>query len=54
MRIKKEISLICCINVFNKKVIDKQMFKVLYKELDDGLIASYNRRHLHVYFRRQG
>ena len=28
-RIKKQIGLICYINIFNKKAINKQMFKVL-------------------------
>jgi hypothetical protein len=53
-RIRKEMGLIRRINVFNRKAIDEQMFKVLHRELDDGLIAGYGKRHLHVYFRRQG
>jgi hypothetical protein len=53
-RVRKEMGLIRYINVFDRKAIDKQMFEVLQKELDDGLIAGYGKRHLHVYFRRQG
>ena len=51
-RIRKEIGLIRRINVFDKKAIDKQMFKVLQRELDNRLIAGYSKRHLHVYFRQ--
>ena len=54
IRIKKEIGLIRRINVFNKKAIDEQIFKVLQRELDNRRIASYKQRHLHVYFRQQG
>jgi len=53
-RIRKQIGLVRRINIFNKKAIDKQMFKVLQRELDNGRIAGYGRKHLHVYFRRQG
>jgi len=48
------MGLVCRINVFDKKAIDEQMFKVLQRELDDRRIAGYGRRHLHVYFRQQG
>ena len=51
-RVRKEMGLICYINVFDKKAIDKQMFKVLQRELDNKLIASYSKRHLYVYFRQ--
>jgi len=51
-RIKKQMGLICRINIFDKKAIDKQMFKVLQRELDNRRIAGYRRRHLHIYFRR--
>jgi hypothetical protein len=52
MRIKKEMGLIRRINVFDRNAINKQMLEVLQRELDDGRIAGYGRRHLHVYFQR--
>jgi hypothetical protein len=53
-RIRKELGLIRRMNVFDRKAMDDQMFETLRSELDDGRIAGYGRRHLHVYFRRQG
>jgi hypothetical protein len=54
IRIRKQMGLVRRINVFDRKAMDKQMFEVLERELDDGRIAGYGRRHLYVYFRRQG
>ena len=53
-RIRKQIGLVRRMNIFNRKAIDEQMFEVLQRELDDGRITGYGRRHLYVYFRRQG
>ena len=50
-RIKKQLSLMRYINIFNKKAINKQIFKVLQKELDngcDGLAGPRDLPHHHI------
>jgi hypothetical protein len=51
-RIRKQMGLIRRMNIFDKKAINEQIFEVLQRELDNGRIASYGQRHLHVYFRQ--
>jgi arginine repressor len=53
-RIRRDLGLARRMTVTDRQAEDEQLFEILKNELDDGRIAGYGRRHLHVYFKQQG
>ena len=50
VRIYKKLGLIYCMTTIDRQAADEQLFAILQSELNNGRIAGYGRRHLHVYF----
>ena len=53
-RVRKQLGLVRRMTKEDRQVQDSKLFEILKAELDDGRVAGYGRRHLHVYFKQQG
>jgi hypothetical protein len=48
--IRKKLGLIRRMTTMDRQAADKQLFAILQSKLNNGRVADYRRRHLHIYF----
>jgi hypothetical protein len=51
VRICKKLGLIRRMTTMDRQAADEQLFAILQSELNNGRVAGYRWRYLHIYFR---